>query len=573
MQGTTILVEANHLLACQRAAEDDADLHCDFSTASASTTPSEVDTICNKPSTYPDDVQRACQAAEEAVTFPGAGTGLYERMLDQLIYAGAPYSNDWFGLLLGTDYLFPKNLLDFNNMSTVTGYSVPQNCTSLTSMALCGWLYGPYYSTFPSSIDYRNYPNEGETGTWKPATAEQLVDLLDPFNAESADGFNVSGTLADYMVSIGFDLEVQNGLIITTANTGTNGISGDTAICFMDTAAPRDKTKQPLCDQESIKVEGTDNLLKTGGRGYVEKDWTKSLASNPSFYKAEINIETTPEIWTSVPGWLASEQAGTIYWQYHWPVLDVTKLSCSLRVTNLNPGGAYTMCGRDLQAYIDALLPPPDTATSALMASADSTLDSADRNRNLGADLRHELVAFGDDRSNDMVVRFHEDAIERFRKDGNHVSATLKFTVDESLSDLDVWNDRVTVLPLPAPFVEGNGDAVDRGIGTGATWHCAADADVGDDARTCAQRWTPDRWALPRRHGAPQLDAEVTFDEDGSPLVRMSWDVTEDVLAGVNAWILRKPTVRPGGALAFYSQEGALERRQSTWAPRLLLQR
>jgi hypothetical protein len=56
VQGATILVEAYHLQACQDAAQDDPDLHCDFTTASTSTSPSDIDQICD--TSTDTDVQR-----------------------------------------------------------------------------------------------------------------------------------------------------------------------------------------------------------------------------------------------------------------------------------------------------------------------------------------------------------------------------------------------------------------------------------------------------------------------------------------------------------------------------------
>jgi hypothetical protein len=72
VQGATALVEAYHLQACQAAAQSDPDLHCDFTTASTSTSPSDIDQICD--TSTDADVQRACLAAQEVVTLPDTGS-------------------------------------------------------------------------------------------------------------------------------------------------------------------------------------------------------------------------------------------------------------------------------------------------------------------------------------------------------------------------------------------------------------------------------------------------------------------------------------------------------------------
>jgi hypothetical protein len=56
-------------------------------------------------------------------------------------------------------------------------------------------------------------------------------------------------------------------------------------------------------------------------------------------------------------------------------------------------------------------------------------------------------------------------------------------------------------------------------------------------------------------------------------VVRMSWDVTEDVAAGIDAWILRKKRNQDRAHLTFHSREGAADLRDPTRAPTLLLER
>jgi hypothetical protein len=237
VQGATILVEAYHLQACPDAAQDDPDLHCDFTTASTSTSPSEIDQLC---ATSTDaDVQRACLAAEEVVTFPDTGSGTYERINAWLNAAGAPYATDQLGIIWSIPssssgvgpsdwsssyaYLVPRDLLDFTNKATVNGGTLSDCASPLTATSPCGFTVGSYDLQLPSGISYG-----GINGHWKAVTADVLLLLLAPYNDEAFGA--TSGTVGDFMASIGFSESLQTcGLIVTTANTGKrgHGLRGD----------------------------------------------------------------------------------------------------------------------------------------------------------------------------------------------------------------------------------------------------------------------------------------------------------------------------------------------------------
>jgi hypothetical protein len=585
VQGATVLVEALHLKACQAAAVADPDLHCDFTTASTSTPPSDASDICDEPT---GTVKTYCDEATEVVTDPQTATGLYERVLAQLIYAGAPYSNDELGLMWGGSIVFARSLEDFTTKAYPVGSSGPPPVTCplpLTSADPCGWTVNFYTLTSPvDPLTYGGYPTSGtKNSIWVFASAPQMLSLLTPYNNESKAGtINSGGTLAQYLQSIGIDPpEAGHGWIVLFDHIGRNGYTDEQTICFMDTSILRKQSKQPFCDGLS-GAGGTDALIYAEAPNYdyyVDDPFTQSLDSKiPVFYQAEWHVTTGH--WVIPPSWAiySDPPAATLAAssQFHWPVFDVTGLACSVRSQGYkNPGGQYTMCGSDLQAYIDALLPPPNAATAALAASADVTLDREDRHRNRGAGLAHELVSFDGHHSNELVVRFDAQAIERFLEGGEPGVATLRLTVDDGASDWDAWHQALTVRPLPGPFVEGNGDgaALDRGTGTGATWYCAEDADIGDSTRDCELYWQRFRGKGARSGGARQLEPEVVVDDDGRTVVRMSWDVTEYVVAGFDAWILRKKRNRDGAHLTFHSREGAADLRDPTLAPTLLLER
>lgn len=536
VEGATILAEAYHLQACQAAAADDPDLHCDFSTASTSTSASDANEICDDPTNT--NVQRACLAAEEAVTDPTTGTGMYERVEAQLTAAGAPYSTGEavtddprqvvtgeLGLFSSIDgsspldwsssyaYLFPKDLFDFTNTTTLNGEQ-RWNCTSpLSSIAPCG----------PVGIADANF-NSGDTYAghvdWKAVTADILLQLFAPYNDKNSNGFDFSGVLGDYMYSIGFSEATKtNGLIVTTANYGKNKDTGLDAICFMDTAAPRDKAEQPWCDGIDGEVQGTDNLIDQSNCPWVQSKYLDSIGSFPEWYALEVNCDNGKI--SPAPGWFNQVQdEDSTYWQFHWPMLDVSQISCQQGKPYTNPGGLLSRCDDDLQAYVDALLPPPDSETTALAASGDTTLLHDEPNTNTGRD---HVLAVGSRGADEFVVQFSDDRIQRFREGGKITSAILRVAIAEPNSPR-----LLEIVPIRGGFVEGNGV-----VGTGATWNCAEDANVSDDVKDCLQSWPISRFANTDTHWPDEHDRREGF---------IGWDVTKAVRYGIHAWLIRTPS-------------------------------
>jgi hypothetical protein len=380
VQGATILAEAYHLQACQAAAQDDPDLHCDFTTASTSTSASDVSEICDNPTDT--DVQRACLSAQEAVTDPDTGTGMYERVEIQLTAAGAPYAtgeavtddprqvvtgevglvssieasaSDWSSSYA---YVLPKDLLDFTNTATLNGQVIANCAAPLTSQDPCGPV-GRYDANFNSAMTYAGYEN------WRAITANVMLLLFAPYNDKSSGGFDTSGVLGDYMYSIGFSQATQtDALILTTANTGKNKDTGEEAICFADTAAPRDKAEQPWCDGIQGEVQGTDNLIDTKDTTWVQAGYLDDIGSYPDWYALKVCVEDCGDDggeFKVAPGWFVQVQDGEagstsvpqFVDQFHWPMIDVSQLSCQSSKPFTNPGGLLSRCGDDLQAYVD----------------------------------------------------------------------------------------------------------------------------------------------------------------------------------------------------------------------------
>jgi hypothetical protein len=254
-------------------------------------------------------------------------------------------------------------------------------------------------------------------------------------------------------------------------------------------------------------------------------------------------------------------------------VTNVPEIGCQNGKPYLNPGGLLSRCAGDLQEYVDALLPPPVSDTTALAASGDATLLGDQPNRNTGEEPWLGVGAHG----HEVVVQFDDQQIQRFWEGGEVASAILRLSPAEPRSPR-----RLEIVPILDGFVEGND------VGTGATWHCAEDADVGDDAENCLRHWPRSLFG----------DAEARWpDEHDRAAGLIGWDVTEDVRAGIYAWLIRAPArpghrrfvaisagggdghgggddgERPERAGAYHAREGAAALREPFRAPTLLLAR
>ena len=125
--------------------------------------------------------------------------------------------------------------------------------------------------------------------------------------------------------------------------------------------------------------------------------------------------------------------------------------------------------------------------------------------------------------------------------------------------------------PLLEDFAEGNGkrsglslDESFPGEGPGVTWRCAEDIDISNQQTDCEDRWDGGSFASPT---APPV-AHVNGLSG-----QVEWDVTDDVLAGDTAWLIKKAEERGGGTVLYHSKEGAIEAGNVDLAPRLILEK
>ena len=151
------------------------------------------------------------------------------------------------------------------------------------------------------------------------------------------------------------------------------------------------------------------------------------------------------------------------------------------------------------------------------------------------------------------------------------VSANLALTIVSNDVNWPVGGSLVGIYPLSQHFTEGNGKTFmipvtqqpTRGTGPGATYNCANDGDVANEAADCQQPWNGAAVA------SGPLTSSVLFNNPTTG--QIAWDVTEDLRPGTTGFLLRKVVESDNGRVEFYSREGARTAGDPGLAPKLEL--
>lgn len=231
--------------------------------------------------------------------------------------------------------------------------------------------------------------------------------------------------------------------------------------------------------------------------------------------------------------------------------------------------------------------------TLALPAAKDSFMAPGAPAQNAGAG---ETLRIGGEAAHRSLVGFDQDEIDGFLANQDLSRAWLALTLAESVGGAGLVDahplsadfaegtvDQGDVQPVPAAHRGGSGarrpgprlgrlpvrrSAAGGGGGgpadPGVTWTCAADANPrNEEATDCLAPWqTPGGDFGPAT--APPVDPSGTT---GRTLV---WDVTDDILDGVRAWLLRSRDER-GDATVVFARESA-DDLEAGGEPRLILE-
>jgi cysteine-rich repeat protein len=148
-------------------------------------------------------------------------------------------------------------------------------------------------------------------------------------------------------------------------------------------------------------------------------------------------------------------------------------------------------------------------------------------------------------------------------------NASLVLTVKRNRRGFGPAGRTIGAHALSRDFSEGDGSLYKsrprrRGSGPGATFECATDAEISNHAKDCSG---PDLW-----RGAESVAAAtslITFTDTTAGAV--AFDVTADVVAGADAWVVRRTVDLGPGGIFFWSREGAAHAGDAALAPRLVL--
>ena len=192
-------------------------------------------------------------------------------------------------------------------------------------------------------------------------------------------------------------------------------------------------------------------------------------------------------------------------------------------------------------------------------ADRDSFIRPGAKNRNEGI---NPLLHLGQSRR--LVVGFDLTGINT----SSVTNAQLVMTINDE-NDPGNWGSGGTVdaHSLLEAFAEGSGKGMNvpgpdqtRGSGDGVTWRCGIDTAIENQAPDCASTWNGGSFT------ATATD-QVTITNGLSGEV--SWDVTADVVAGTDSWLVKKTS--GSGNVRFYARDHPDVAGNSDLAPRLVL--
>ncbi len=348
-RGLLLVQEAYHFLA-QQAEDQDGETGDPTHPGAVCTSATDSDAI-----TY---CTMAIEATNSAYTYLG----------QQLPLAGAPYS--------GTDTLaqqgaagdaptiWAASLEDFTQ--TTWDPDATKCAYPLTSKDPCGNATGTYDTADdPFKVTYANYT------TWQPASSDRLTDLL--------RGWKSPQTAGAYLESQGFANTVDKVVISHTSYEFwvQSGVQAGIAVCFLGM-----DLKLPVqCSDTAL----TDNLVEPdyvcGNRpNYIPPSW---VPTDIPFYQFHLYITQDcagSYFWSPTPGWMietkeANKGLGANWTQFLWPTVPASSLTCTRGRSQTNPGGVYTRCGTDFDAWFNEQVPRPVTCAGTVVGECSDEVD------------------------------------------------------------------------------------------------------------------------------------------------------------------------------------------------------
>jgi len=203
----------------------------------------------------------------------------------------------------------------------------------------------------------------------------------------------------------------------------------------------------------------------------------------------------------------------------------------------------------------------PEPVTSTFNASGDTYVRSGQSNQNEGSDQFIRVQSSG---SNRGLVKFSQSALQSTIGNGQVLSAKLRLTITDNGNNWGTTGRTVDVHRIIADWAEGNGTENSRGTGNGATWNCAIDSAIQNQAKDCSgtTAWEMGQPNNPSVHPwvqTPTATQTITNNQTGV----VEYDVTADVasfMTGTNinyGWIVKKTNEGQNGQVDFGSKESS----------------
>jgi hypothetical protein len=204
---------------------------------------------------------------------------------------------------------------------------------------------------------------------------------------------------------------------------------------------------------------------------------------------------------------------------------------------------------------------PSQPVTVTFNAAADTHVRSGQGNHNYGGSNFMRLQSSGDNRA---LVRFDQGAIAASVGNGTILSAKLQVTIVDNGNNWGTTGRTVDVHRLINDWGEGNGTENDRGTGSGATWNCAIDSIISNQAENCSgvTEWEMGQPNNPSVHPWEQTSsATQTITNNQTGVVE--YDVTNDVAFFMSGafdnygWIIKKTNEGQNGMVSFGTRESS----------------
>ena len=334
-----------------------------------------------------------------------ATNSLYNSLVTQITYAGAPYTNDYYTMQYNatSPVVWVTSLEDF---TTESGAQC-QGGLPLTNDYPCGPTAG-YVNTALTVDSYR-----GAEGGFAFANTQELVNLfdIDKVGTTGGDLGQYLQTVAGFQNvlspnktviasdSVAIDLPHAGRTLyfvpfFNTNGTLTDNVSGEKTAVFYREADfqsllnPVD-VSHTSCGNPQQGTLGTYTLYhytynnNTLGQQYYNLDynWMTGFAVSSEcnslndgylyFTDETFNYNTTPVY----PGFYTlAQRLQDVEQRFLWPVFHPQNATCTNGRTVKNPGGMYTMCNDDFTAFINTVVPKPVTCSNAAIDPPCTTL-------------------------------------------------------------------------------------------------------------------------------------------------------------------------------------------------------